>query len=185
VTAETLHADATRLLANWMPPDEEGQETLARFRELLATEPGAARCDNPGAHLTASALVVHPDLDQVLLCLHGRANTWLQLGGHCEDEDTSIAAAALRESTEESGIPSTGLRIDTLPIDLDVHPVACRYGPSLHYDIRFVVLAPPGAVPVVSAESHQLGWFSRRSLPQPLGKSTDRLVEAAFERLLG
>ena len=100
--------------------------------------------DHPGAHITASALVVNAGLDRVLLCLHGRMQRWVQLGGHCEPEDATVAGAALREATEESGI--VGLRIHPVPIDLDVHPVPCRYGPSLHYDVRFAALAPAGAV---------------------------------------
>src|SRR5690606_34812968 len=113
------------------------------------------RRDRPVAHITASAVVVNSELDKVLLCLHGRIGKWVQLGGHCEDEDLTLAAAALREATEESGID--GLVIHPEPIDLDIHPVNCRYGPSHHYDVRFAVLAPPDATFTVSPESKALG----------------------------
>ena len=170
----SLYADAVRLLDGWTG------DRVEDFRRLLAEQPGATRADHPGAHLTASAIVVHPERDRVLLCLHGRVGKWLQLGGHCEDTDDTVAEAALREATEESGLP--GLRIDPDPVDLDIHPVHCRYGPSLHYDVRFVVLAPAGAEPVVSAESRALGWFTPDALPEPLGKSTDRLIARALRR---
>ena len=41
----------------------------------------------------------------MLLTLHRKVGRWLQLGGHCEPADTTLAGAALREATEESGLP--------------------------------------------------------------------------------
>jgi 8-oxo-dGTP pyrophosphatase MutT (NUDIX family) len=180
-----LHADAVRLVEAWSPPTPVAAAIRSRFLELLATQPRATSRTNPGAHLTASALVVNADLDRVLLCLHGRVGRWLQLGGHCEEGDVSLAEAALREAAEESGI--AGLRVHAEPIDLDVHPVICSEGPSHHFDVRFVAIAPPGAVETVSAESHALGWFTPDRLPSPLGTATERLMAPALAtaRLLG
>ena len=175
---ERLHTDATRLLGAWRAPSAAQEATRLRFLELLAAEPGAARSDNPGAHLTASALIVNADRDRVLLCLHGRFNFWVQVGGHCEPEDASLAETALREAREESGLDDLALLPE--PIDLDVHPVHCAAGQSLHYDVRFAALAPPGAVARISAESHALGWFEPGAWPQPLAGSVDRLVEPAI-----
>ena len=67
-----------------------------------------------------------------------------------------------------------------MPIDIDIHPVICDGGPSYHYDVRFAALAPPGAVERVSAESRALGWFTTKTLPEPLASATGRLVAPAF-----
>ena len=66
---------------------------------------------------------------------------------------------ALREATEETGIE--GLRIDPEPLDLDIHAIAGRPGEPahLHLDVRFVVVAPPGAEPDGNHESQELAWF--------------------------
>jgi 8-oxo-dGTP pyrophosphatase MutT (NUDIX family) len=95
---------------------------------------------------------------QVLLTLHPRVGRWVQLGGHCEEGDAGLAAAALREATEESGIED--LEIDPRPLHLDVHPITCSLGvPTRHFDVRFLLHAPPGAIPVRSPESADLAWW--------------------------
>jgi 8-oxo-dGTP pyrophosphatase MutT (NUDIX family) len=162
----SLHDDAVRLL------DDE------RFVELLSRSPETVWRSFPGAHLTASTLVVDAAAEKVLLCLHGRFHQWVQLGGHCEPGDTSVAAAALREATEESGI--AGLRLSPAPIHLDIHPVNCSGGSSLHYDVRFAAIAPPGVTEQVSHESEDLAWFSPDSLPSPLASGVAPLIEPAL-----
>ena len=179
MTDSTLHADAARILSAWTPSDEAASDTRQRFLDLLEIAPRATRRDNPGAHVTASTLVVHADLDRVLLCLHGRMDRWVQLGGHCEEGDSTLEEAAKREATEESGID--GLLLHHAPIDLDIHEVSCRYGPALHYDVRFAALAPAGAVERISAESRELAWFAPDALPAPLASATDRLIVPALK----
>jgi 8-oxo-dGTP pyrophosphatase MutT (NUDIX family) len=175
---DALHADAVGVLTAWRAPDAAGEAQRRRFLDLLAASPGAVHRDHPGAHLTASALVVDAAAERVLLCLHRRVGAWLQLGGHLEEGDGSLRAAALREATEESGI--AGLVVGADPIHLDVHAVTCAGGPSLHYDVRYAVLAPAGAVEAVSAESAALGWFAPDALPTPLGDATEVLVAPAL-----
>ncbi|MEU4679397.1 NUDIX hydrolase [Micromonospora sp. NPDC023737] len=175
-----LHADAAALLTGWTPTSPTAAIARERTLALLAAGPVAmSRAHRPG-HVTASALVLDATGSRVLLCLHGKFHRWVQLGGHCEPGDRTLAGAALREATEESGIP--GLRIDPVPIDVDIHPVACQGG-SLHYDVRFAVVAPAGAVEQVSDESTALGWFSPEQLPEPLADGTVQLVAPALATL--
>lgn len=177
---DALYADAVALLAGWAPTSPRSADARDRTLDLLAAGPVAmTRAHRPG-HVTASALILDPDGARVLLCLHGKFHQWVQLGGHCEPEDVTLAGAALREATEESGID--GLRIDPVPIDVDIHPVGCQGG-SLHYDVRFAMLTPPGAVERVSAESDALGWFPPHELPEPLASGTVQLVSPALATL--
>lgn len=107
-------------------------------------------------HLTGSALVVDADAEHVLLLFHTKLQRWLQPGGHC-DGDANLAAVALREATEESGID--GLRVHPVAVDLDVHEVdPPADGPHLHLDARFLVVAPPGAMPEGNHESQAIRW---------------------------
>jgi 8-oxo-dGTP pyrophosphatase MutT (NUDIX family) len=185
-TSDALHADAVRVLTGWRPTSEDAGLARKRTLELLGAGPVAmTRAYRPG-HVTASALIVDGD-GRVLLCLHGRLGMWMQLGGHCEPSDATLAAAGLREATEESGIP--GLRLDPDPIDIDVHEVRCApadgepAGPSVHYDVRFLLRCPAGTVEQISAESSALAWFTPDALPSPLAAGTARQIPPALARL--
>ena len=174
VTAQ-LHADALRVVDGFDSPRRQD------FLDLLGKSPDTVWRDRSAAHLTASALVVSADGERVLLCLHGRFHKWVQMGGHCERGDRSVAAAALREATEESGID--GLLVSPDPIHLDVHEVVCSAGPSVHFDVRYAAVAPAGAVERVSAESDALAWFPYDALPEPLATGVEPLVRPAREWL--
>jgi 8-oxo-dGTP pyrophosphatase MutT (NUDIX family) len=176
----TLHADALAVVTAWAPPAAAGVEIRNRTLDLLAQGAGVMGRAHQTGHITASAMIVHEDRQRVLLCLHGRFHMWCQLGGHCEDGDRTVVAAALREATEESGI--SGLIIDPDPIGVDIHAVTCSGGASHHFDVRFAMLAPAGAAEAVSAESRALGWFYPHQLPTPLADATEELIAPALAR---
>ncbi|WP_116951240.1 NUDIX hydrolase [Jiangella endophytica] len=178
--ADPLHADAVAVLTGWAAPSPEQDRLRHDYLDLLSAHPRAMRRDCVPAHLTGSALIVDPAAERVLLLLHGRANLWLQAGGHCEDGDDSLAATALREATEESGIDGLTLAAGGRPIKLDRHPAPCRPGVAeWHLDVQYLALAPSGAVAAVSDESHDLGWFGYDDLPAPLGGGVVELIAAA------
>lgn len=116
----------------------------------------------PG-HFTASALVLSPDLEKTLLTHHHILDRWLQFGGHC-DGDADTLRSALREAEEESGIVGLRAAGDGTPVDLDIHAIPAnpkRGEPEHeHFDVRYVLIAPPGATPRKSAESKELRWFT-------------------------
>jgi 8-oxo-dGTP pyrophosphatase MutT (NUDIX family) len=160
-----LHADALRTLTGWAAPDDrQGLLRSAYVEHLRTHDDGMLRSCVP-AHLTASALVLDHTGERVLLTLHRKGGFWGQLGGHCEPQDETLAAAALREATEESGID--GLRlVGDVPVDLDRHALSTGFGTcGEHLDVRYAVVAPPGAEPVVSEESDDVAWFSVDQFP--------------------
>ena len=150
---------------------------LPGWLEVLAHPDGLRRTRGP-AHVTASGVVLDPAGTRTLLVLHRKVGLWLQPGGHVDDEDASLAAAALREATEETGV--AGLVVDPRPVALDRHPAPC--GVQEHLDVQFVLVAPEAAVPVVSAESLDVRWWPVDALPEQR-VDLGRLVAAGRARL--
>lgn len=166
-----------------LTPHDMAREAYDATVALLADGPAVLGKANPGAHVTASALVVSHDLSRVLLCLHGKARKWMQLGGHLEPGDPTLFTAALREVAEESGLDD--VEADPVPIDVDRHLAPCNGGRAWHHDVRFALRAAPGATPRVSDESLDLAWVPAGDLPEPLAGATARLVPLALGRFSG
>lgn len=156
-----------------------------RYREqilgFLDQHPDALHRSCRTGHLTGSALVVDDAGERVVMLLHRKLGRWLQPGGHC-DGDANLAAVALREATEETGID--GLRVVPVAVDVDVHEVAPPDdGPHLHLDVRYLVLAPPGAAPDGNHESDDIRWATPDELEGlDLDEGTWRMVRHGLTR---
>lgn len=98
----------------------------------------------PG-HVTTGALLLD-DEGRLLQIAHKALGRWLNPGGHCESQDTSLPEAALRELVEETGIPAHAIELlaqpGGLPIDIDIHPIPANPAKDepghWHYDFRYV-----------------------------------------------
>jgi 8-oxo-dGTP pyrophosphatase MutT (NUDIX family) len=174
----SVHSTAIDVLSDWQAPDR-WQDSLrhAVLAFLHARDDACRRACAPG-HITASALVLDHTGSQVLLTLHPRLGRWVQLGGHCEDSDDDILAAALREATEESGVD--GLRISPNLAAVHVHALTCSLGvPTRHLDLQFVAQAPAGAQIQLSDESVDLRWWPIDALPADSDDALAYLVQRA------
>ncbi|REE98768.1 NUDIX hydrolase [Thermomonospora umbrina] len=176
-----LHADAIRVLEGWRAPDTAQDRLREDFLRHLETHPDGVWRECVPGHVTASTAVLDASGSRVLLTLHGKVKAWLQLGGHCEPDDTTLSAAALREATEESGIP--GLRLLPDPVQIDRHHVRCHPEGSHHLDVQYVAVAPADARHRISDESDDLRWFPVDSLPEPTDDTVRRLVARATTAL--
>ncbi len=176
-----LHADALATIAAMPVASPSAAALREAYVGYLLARPDAVWRSCVSGHITASTVVLDPTREAVLLTLHPRVGRWLQLGGHCEPVDVSLAAAALREAREESGIAA--LQLDPVPIDLDVHPLTCSLGvPTRHFDVRFVAVVEPGAQAVISDESLDLRWFGWNDLPAG-AEDLSPLIAVARSRL--
>lgn len=151
----------------WSPLAPDQQRLKAEY-EAFVQRAGTAALSRAGGpeHLTGSCFVLTPDLSRVLLCFHRKGQFWVQLGGHVEAGDVSVADAAFREAREEGGIAD--LRpYGSTPLDLDRHPLSGSFGSCrVHWDVGFVAFAAADAVPVVSEESESVAWFEVDRIPE-------------------
>ncbi|MFI2505862.1 NUDIX hydrolase [Streptomyces sp. NPDC018972] len=170
----SLHDDAVLVLKGY----EDQSELRQTYLDHLAAHPDGMWKACTDGHITASGLVIDPERGRVLLTLHRKLRMWLQMGGHCEPGDVSLAAAALREATEESGIAGLAL-VAGGPVRLDRHHTPCAW----HLDVQYAALAPADAVEAISDESLDLRWFPYDEVADVADTSVTRLVEAARTRL--
>lgn len=161
--------DPQRSVNRLMESDLEGElqvDIRRRFLEFIEAH-GESLADRTtrAAHLTGSALVLDATGQRTLVMLHTKLNRWLQPGGHA-DGDHELAGVALKEAIEETGIE--GLRVRVPAVDIDIHAVdhGDHLGEHLHLDLRFVVVAPPGAVERGNHESQALRWVTPGELEE-------------------
>lgn len=172
-----LHTDVVRELGGWRAPDQVQEGLRADFLRHLEQHGDGVWRECAPAHITASTAVLDSSGSLVLLTLHSKVKAWLQLGGHCEPGDTTLAEAALREATEESGI--AGLELRPEPLALDRHKVYCHPQGSYHLDVQYLAIAPADARHQISDESDDLRWFPVGTLPEPTDDAVRRLVARA------
>ncbi|WP_236553558.1 NUDIX hydrolase [Rathayibacter sp. VKM Ac-2803] len=161
----TVRADQVSLeLREWRPGSlEDLRDEYLGF--LAARGASALERDGGPEHLTASCFVLSPGLDRVLLCFHRKGRFWVQLGGHVEPGDASLADAALREAREESGVADLRL-LGHLPVDIDRHGLGSGFGRcSTHWDVGYAAVADPDAPVAVSDESDDVAWWPVDALP--------------------
>jgi 8-oxo-dGTP pyrophosphatase MutT (NUDIX family) len=141
--------------------DDVERRDVARIRAL----PGSAVWRRSSAlHVTGSAVVVHPQTTRVLLRWHERMESWLQVGGHADADESDPHAIACREAREETGLddltpyPGPGPEL----VHVVVVPVPGGKGepPHEHADLRFVLATRDPDAAVAERASAPVRWFT-------------------------
>ena len=130
----------TAEMAAYLPAGEDEAADVERIRAMVGREPDPWLRSTP-LHLTASALIVHPESGRFLLRWHQRQQAWLQVGGHADPGESDPLAIALREAAEETGLPDLAPFPDCSLRHAVIVPVPAGKGEPAHEhaDLRYVL----------------------------------------------
>jgi 8-oxo-dGTP pyrophosphatase MutT (NUDIX family) len=169
-------------LAAHVPADDAERAHRDRMRTLVSApgDPFARDHYAPG-HFTASAFVLSPAGDALLLILHAKLGRWLQPGGHVDPADADLLSAARREVTEETGLAALVASGSGI-CDLDIHLIPARPAePSHeHFDVRFLFRAREAGATAAS-DARAVRWVP---LTQVAAIESDASVVRAVRKIL-
>lgn len=178
--------DLSRQLLGYTPENE--QEALDRGQMLRWLESGLELYsrDCAAAHLTASAWVVSPDRQKVLMAYHNLYHSWAWTGGHA-DGDRDLSRVARRECMEESGIHSLRqLTPDIFSLEIlsvDGHEKRGRYvSTHLHLNVTYLFEAEETeALTVKPDENSGVSWIPVSQLLEKV--SEPWMLERIYDKL--
>ena len=152
-------------IERYVPCNEQEERDKRVILNFIATAPDAFLRTNLIAHMTASAWVVNRERTKTLMVYHKIYNSWSWTGGHADGE-TDLAAVALREVEEETGVHSLKLISDGIfsleVLTVDGHIKHGSYVPShLHMNVTYLIEADENeALKVCEDENTGVSWFT-------------------------
>ena len=152
-------------IARYQPFNEQEMRDKQEILRFLERNDDAFLRQNRIAHMTASAWVVNPGRDKVLMVYHKIYDSWSWTGGHADGEE-DLLAVALREVTEETGVTHVRpvskdiFSLETLTVD--GHEKRGEYVPShLHLNVTYLLEADDTQpLRVCEDENKGVAWFS-------------------------
>ncbi|MBO0938718.1 NUDIX hydrolase [Fibrella sp. HMF5335] len=152
------------LLRNHTPADANEAAMTAQTIAFVEANPTCFERSLAEGHVTGSAWITSPsgspNEQRVVLIHHRKLDRWFQPGGHA-DGDPDVAAVALREAQEETGLPDLEL-VSPAIFDVDVHSIPARgeVGAHLHYDIRFRLKSDEKIIIGENSEVKEIRWLN-------------------------
>ena len=181
-----MKTDIRAAIEQYIPRCEQGQRDRAVMLAFMERNADAFERSNLIAHMTASAWVVNPGRDRVLMVYHRIYDSWSWTGGHADGE-RDLLSVALREVREETGVrsarPVTEDVYSLEVLTVDGHEKRGEYVPShLHMNVTYLLEADDSeALKICEEENSGVAWFT---LDGALAASTEPwFVERIYRKL--
>jgi len=160
ITAEHIRATLDDYLDSH--PDQKAE--LAPALELLDAGADLTTRQEFRGHATAGAILAN-HAGQVLHIRHLALSRWLLPGGHLENGDAALRDAALRELTEETGIPTAAITpAGDRPLHIDMHPIPANNAKGepdhQHIDFRYLFRTTADITELPAEEVTDAAWLS-------------------------
>ena len=172
-------------IAAYTPCCEQERADRELMLRFAREHPDCLLRSDLSGHFTASAWIVNPARDRVLFCYHNIYRSWSWVGGHADGE-SDLAAVALKEACEETGVAGR-LKEGLFSLEIltvDGHEKRGVYVPChLHYNLTYLVEADETApLRVKEDENSGLRWFT---FSEALKASTEPwMAERVYKKLI-
>lgn len=157
--------DFRKTIKNYIPRCEQEEKDKDFFIRFIDKNPDCLLRSNDFAHITASSWVVNSTRQKVLMVYHNIYDSWSWTGGHADGE-SDLAALALKELTEETGLSAPRL-LSPSPVSIEIltvdgHIKRGEYVHShLHLNATYLFEADEDALTKVKEDENSgVGWFT-------------------------
>ena len=171
-------------IQNYVPGCEQEEKDKALMVKFLAENDDAFSRENTMAHMTASAWVLSPDGQKVVMCYHNIYKSWSWTGGHADD-DADLLAVAMREVEEETGLKTHPVvdgifSLESLTVDGHIKKEKYVSG-HLHLNVTYLLQAESVELRPKKDENSDVKWFTPA---EALAASTEPwMVERIYRKL--
>lgn len=172
-------------LDTFTPFNEQEEVDGQRIRQFLEEEPKLLLRDNVKMHFTASAWVLNPAKDKVLMLYHNIYKSWSWSGGHADGEG-NLLSVAMKEVKEESGLTFLEPLLES-PLSIEILGVQPHHkrqhyvSAHLHLNYTFLLQnTRKEKLKVCPEENSKVGWFSPDEAVQ---LSTEAWMKPIYEKL--
>ena len=171
-------------IAAYVPWNEQEEKDKALILRFMDQNPDAFCWENALAHMTASAWVVNPARDKVLMVYHKLYDSWSWTGGHADGE-RDLLAVAIREVAEETGLRTHLLHPGIFSLEnltVEGHWKNGRYVSShIHMNVTYLLQAESEALRSKTDENRAVAWMTPE---EALSTSTEPwMVEHVYRKL--
>ncbi len=174
-------------IKNYNPINEQEMHDKEIMLAFMKEHSDYLSRENQIAHFTTSIWTVNKERTKTLMVYHNIYDSWSWIGGHADGEE-DLAAVALRELQEETGVKNAKLvSNDILSLEIltvSGHMKKGTYVPShLHFNVTYLAEADEKENLVVNADENQaVKWWS---LEEALRVSKEPwMVEWIYKKLV-
>ena len=152
-------------IEKYIPVNEQEENDKKVILDYMKKNLDCFTRENQIAHFTTSIWTVNKERTKTLMVYHKIYDSWSWIGGHADGEE-DLAAVALRELNEETGVENASLvNNDILSLEVltvDGHEKKGKYiSGHLHLNITYLAEADENQMLTINEEENKgVKWFT-------------------------